>query len=463
MRGLVRGGLVVRPSGTELLDVEFEGGSLTRIEPNIAIEGHDVIDASGLLVLPGVIDAHTHMEWPGSADDFRVGTEAAALGGVTTIIDFCIQYRGATLRASVDSWKAKADPKVVTDYSLHVAISDFSPAVAGEIRGLVDEGITSFKMWMTSAHSGGLGVDDGTIVAVMEKIAASGGLVGLHCENDSVIGMLNRRYLAEGKSSALYHRLSHPPYVEAEAIRRAATFAEATGCLLYIPHLSSGLGREAVIEARRRKVDVVAETCPQFLALTDSVYARADAAHFVMSPPIKGPNDQEALWKGLVDGDIATMGSDHCPYDESAKALGSKDFTKIPNGVASTEVILAILHGQGVIKNRLTIERMVEVTSELPARLFGLFPKKGCLCAGSDADLVLFDPRADFALDAGNLHSNLTYSIYQGLHVQGRPVMTLRRGEVIASRGALMASPGSGQFIARQLPDRGVFDAGRGT
>jgi dihydropyrimidinase len=236
-------------------------------------------------------------------------------------------------------------------------------------------------------------------------------------------------------------------------VRRATTFAEAVGCSLYIPHLSSAEGRRAVLEGRARGAHLVAETCPQFLVLTEEVYQRPDAARFVMSPPIKGIRDQAQLWEGLGAGDIATVGSDHCPYADDAKAAGSQDFTRIPNGVPGTEVLLTLLHSEGVEKGRLSLEQMVAVASENPARLFGLYPRKGMLAPGSDADLVIFDPGARWSLDAQQLHSNLGYSIYSGLEVTGRPLMTILRGQVVCDRGRFRAGPGVGRFVGRGLPE----------
>ncbi|HZQ09615.1 MAG TPA: dihydropyrimidinase [Anaerolineae bacterium] len=461
MNLVIKNGTVVNASGTYRADIGITGERITQVAADISPDGAQVLDAQGKFVLPGAIDAHTHMEWPRSADDFESGTIAAACGGVTTIIDFAVQYKGKTLRETMEDWRSRADAKVCIDYGLHLVVSDFNEDTPREMQELVGEGVTSFKMWMTSSHSGGLGVDDGTIYQVMEVASQLGALVGLHCENDPMMRVLINSFLRAGKTSPEYHRLSRPPFVEAEAIRRVATIAEATDCALYIPHMSSAAGRVALREAQRRGVRVVAETCPQFLALTDKVYRRPDAARFVMSPPIKTAADQAELWRGLAEGDIVSVGSDHCPYSDERKAEGRDDFTKIPNGVPGTEAIVPLLYGKGVACGRLTLEQMVAVTAENPARLFGLYPRKGVIVVGSDADLVIFDPACPMRLDAKSLHSQISYSIYDDITVPGRPVATIARGELIAREGEFSSKKARGKFLARALPDPAIWEHAR--
>jgi dihydropyrimidinase len=458
---VIKNGMLVSASGTYRADIGVTGETITEIALELPTDGAQVIDARDKFVLPGAIDAHTHMEWPLSADDFETGTIAAACGGVTTIVDFAVQYRGTTLHETIADWKRRADPKVVSDYGLHIVVSNYGDNTADELRALVTEGVTSFKMWMTSSHSGGLGVDDATIYRVMETAAETGALVGLHCENDPVMRTLIEGFLREGKTSPLYHRLSRPPFVEAEAIRRVATFAEATNCNLYIPHMSSGAGRVALNEAQRRGVRVVAETCPQFLGLTDEVYSRPDAEHFVMSPPIKSASDQAALWDGLAVGDIVTVGSDHCPYSQEMKDKGKDNFSIMPNGVPGTEVIVPLVYGLGVATKRLTLEQMVAVTSENPAKLFGMYPKKGTLVVGADADILIFDPTTPITLDAKTLHSQIDYSLYADFTMPGRVSATIARGELIATNGNFIGKKGRGRFVARNLPDATIWEHAR--
>lgn len=462
MDRVIRGGTVVTSAGIYQADIGISGERISYIGQDLQPDGADVIDAEGKLVLPGAIDAHTHMEWPESADDFEEGTIAAASGGVTSIIDFAVQYPGKSLRETFQDWRSKADPKVVIDYGVHIVVSDFTDETGTELMSLVADGVTSFKMWMTSRHSGGLGVDDGTIYRVMQVASSLGALVGLHCENDAIIEMLIGQFLREGKTQPKYHRQSRPPLVEAEAIRRVATLAEATGCILYIPHMSSGVGRQAVREAQARGVQVVAETCPQFLTLTDEVYDREDAARFVLSPPIKSAADQDELWRGLARGDIVSIGSDHCPYSDEMKARGKDNFADIPNGIPGTEVIVPLLYGIGVAEDRLTLEQMVAVTAENPARMFGLFPQKGTIAVGSDADLVVFDPNRPTRLTRESLHSQLGYSVYDHVTVPGYPTTTIARGQVICQDGEFLGEKGRGRFLARNLPDTTLWDRARG-
>ncbi len=461
MDTIIKNGTLVTLGGLYRADLGITGEKISHIALDLPTEGKQVVDARERFVLPGAIDAHTHMEWPGSADDFETGTRAAAHGGVTTIVDFAVQYRGKTLQETIMDWRSRADPKVVIDYGLHIVVSSFNADTAGELKTLAADGITSFKMWMTSSHSGGLGVDDAVIYQVMDVAAQVGALVGLHCENDPAMRLLIQNFLKAGKTGPLYHRLSRPPFVEAEAIRRVATLAEATSCNLYIPHMSSGAGRVALNEAQARGVRVVAETCPQFLSLTDEVYTRADAAHFVMSPPIKMQQDQDELWAGLAAGDIVSVGSDHCPYSDEMKQKGKDDFSIIPNGVPGTEAIVPIVYGLGVARKRLTLPQMVAVTAENPARLFGMYPRKGVLRVGSDADIIILDPQGITALDAKSMHSGIEYSVYNDFVLPGRVVATIARGECIVRDDEFTSNSGRGKFLARSNPDPAIWKRAR--
>lgn len=461
MDTVIKNGTLVTPLGEYRADIRITGEIISEIGLDLTTGDAAMLDAEGCFVLPGAIDAHTHMEWPLSADDFEQGTIAAACGGVTTIIDFAVQYRGKTLAETITDWRSRADPKVVIDYGLHIVITSFDDKTAAALDALVREGITSFKMFMTSSHSGGLGVDDGTIYQVMQVASGLGALVGLHCENDPVMRVLIQSFLEQGKTTPLYHRLSRPPFVEAEAIRRVATLAEATECNLYIPHMSSSAGRVALREAQARGVRVVAETCPQFLALTDEVYTRPDAAHFVMSPPIKTQFDQNELWAGLAAGDIVSVGSDHCPYSTKIKQKGKDDFSIMPNGVPGTEAIVPLVYGLGVAQGKLTLPQMVAVTSEQPARLFGMYPRKGALRPGSDADLIVLDPNGSTKLDTRSMHSQIDYSLYQDFTVPGRIAATLARGEWVARDREFVSNKGRGRFVARATPDATIWEHAR--
>lgn len=458
MPTVIKNGTIITATGSYRADIAVDDERIVALGHDLPTTGTTVIDANGKFVLPGGIDAHTHLEWPNSADDFEAGTIAAACGGITTIVDFAVQYPGRGLADTIADWRTKADGNVCIDYALHAVVTSFTDETEQEMAALVEMGVTGFKLWMTSSHSGGLGVDDSIIYNVMQAASRLGALVGIHCENDTLITNLASGFLRAQKTNPAFHRRSRPSLVEAEAIRRVTTFAEATGCRLYIPHMSSAAGRTAVREARRRGVSVVAETCPQFLILTDAVYERPDAARFVLSPPIKSASDQNALWDGLAAGDIVSVGSDHCPYSDEMKARGCSNFTLIPNGVPGTETIIPLLYGQGVVTDRLTMEQMVAVTATNPARLFGLYPRKGRIAVGADADLVVFDPDRPIRLEHTTLHSRIGYSIYEDITVPGYPDLTMSRGRIIARDGQFVGEPGWGRFLRRVLPDPSIWE-----
>ena len=450
---LIKNGTIVTESQVVQADVGVDGGVVTHIGKDIRGPASRVLDAAGKLVLPGGIDAHTHFEMPfmgtHTADDFESGTVAAACGGITTIIDFAMQQKGDSLFDALETWRRKADPKVCVDYGLHVVITEVNETTFNEIKRVVDYGVPSFKLYMAYRNEGLL-LDDASIYRVMQETAKCGGLVGLHCENEDLIQYFVSALLKEGKTGAEYHPKAKPAIVEGEAVRRALTLAEYAGANMYVVHTSSRLGREAIRDAPQRGIRAFAETCPHYLTFTDEVYARPDGMNFVMSPPIKKEADRASLWQGLAEGDVKTMGSDHACFTTQQKLIGRDDFTKIPNGVAGTEVIIPILYSRGVREGIISLNRLVQVTSCNPARLFGLWPQKGTIAVDSDADLVIFDPEKRVRLTADNLHSRIDHSIYEDYTCHGYPATTISRGEIVQENGHFTGKKGRGKFLRRK-------------
>jgi dihydropyrimidinase len=388
-----------------------------------------------------------------STDDFETGTIAAAHGGTTTVIDFATPEPGESLLAALDTWQAKAAGKAVVDYGFHMVLRDFGERTASEVRLLGDrEGITSFKMFM--AYPGRLMADDGAIFAAMRGTRDAGSLVMVHAENGGAIEVLVAEALRRGDTAPRFHALTRPVRAEAEAAARAIALAEMAGAPVFIVHLSSAEALEAVRAGRRRGVAVLAETCPQYLCLSDAEYERAgfEAAKFVMSPPLRPAPHQDALWRGLAARDLDTVGTDHCPFgfsDPPHKRRGRDDFSKIPNGAPGIETRLMLLWDAGVRTGRITPERFVEVISGAPARIFGLWPRKGTIAAGADADIVIWNPDTRVTLSASTQHMRADYSLYEGRTVTGAPETVLSRGEIIADRGAFLGRAGRGRFLAR--------------
>lgn len=451
---LVKEAKIVTSSDIFDADIYVEDGIISAIARSIDNkQAERVINARGKLLLPGGIDGHTHFEMPfmgtTTADDFYSGTVCSAAGGITTIIDFAVQQKGESLKRALDNWHSKASGKAIVDYSFHVIFRDVNDATLDEVKEVIDSGVTSFKVF-TTYRKEGLMLDDGEIVEVMKRVSSNGGLIAVHAENDGIAEANVKRFKKENKKEAIYHALSKPAIVEGEAVKRMLTLAEYTGARMYIVHLSSRMGREQIKEACLKGMNVFAETCPHYLVFDDSVYRREDAKYFVMSPPIKGKEDREALWEGLIEGDIKTVASDHADFTSEQKSLGDEDFTKIPNGVAGTEVIIPILFTEGYRKGRLTLQKLVQVTSTNAAKAYNLYPRKGTIAIGSDADFYLLDPDKKVRLTADNLHSRIDYSIYEDFIAEGYPIMTVSRGEVIFEDGQITADRGRGKFQARK-------------
>ncbi len=455
-RTLIRNGTVVTARETVAADVLVEGESIKEVRKGIPADGVDrVIDATGLYVMPGGIDAHTHLDMPfggtTSADDFETGTRAAAFGGTTTIVDFAIQARGTRMRDALDTWWKKAEGRACTDYGLHMIVTDLANSGLEDMDDMVREGVASFKLFM--AYPNVLMVDDGTIFKALSQTAKNGALICMHAENGSVIDVIVARALAEGKTAPVYHALTRPPRAEAEAVHRAIAMAEIAGVPVYIVHLSSEDALNQVREARDRGVPAFAETCPQYLLLSIEELERPgfEGAKYVFTPPLRPKEHQPKLWDGLKHDHLQVVSTDHCPFCfEDQKVLGKDDFTKIPNGGPGIENRLQLIYHHGVNKGQLSLSRFVELTSTAPARIFGMYPKKGEIAAGSDADLVLWDPTEEMTISAATHHMRVDYSMFEGFRVRGNARTVLSRGEVIVDRGEFLGKPGRGRYLKRQ-------------
>jgi len=452
MRTLIRHGTVVTAGRTVRADVLVDGEHVAAVAPSIEVPADRVIDATARYVLPGGVDAHTHMDLPmGStvtADDFLTGTRAAAFGGTTTIVDFAIQGTGEGLRPGLERWQGKARIAAV-DYGFHMIVKSLDDSVLQEMDELVDDGVTSFKLFM--AYPGVYMLDDDAILTAMRRAAGNGALILLHAETGPRIEALRRRLIAEGKTEPRYHGQSRPPSMEAHAVRRTFELAEAAGAAAYVVHLSSRDGLEEVRAARARGVAAFAETCPQYLFLSEEDMARPgfEGAKFVCSPPLRPKDHQDELWNGLADGDLQVVATDHAPFNfVGQKDQGVDDFTRIPNGLPTVEDRFTLLF-QGVHQGRIGLERFVDLVATAPAKLFGLYPRKGTIEPGSDADLVVFDPARERVLSVATHHMNVDYSCFEGLTVRGLPEVVLQRGEILVENGAFLSAPGRGRFLRR--------------
>jgi dihydropyrimidinase len=453
---IIKGGTVVTATDTYAADVGILGEKVSAIGASLPVEGATkVIDAAGKYVIPGGIDVHTHLDMPfggtTSADDFASGTIAAAHGGTTTLIDFAIQYKGQTLRTAFDAWMKKAEGKAAIDYAFHCIITDLPDACLQEMGPLVREGVTSFKLFM--AYPGVFMLDDGSIFRAMSEASRHGGLVCMHAENGGAIDVMVQRALAEGKKAPKYHALTRPTTAEAEATARAIALAEMAGAPVYIVHLSCNDALEKVREARDRGVAAYAETCPQYLYLSlENMDAPGfEGAKYVFTPPLREKWHQEKLWQGLAQDDLQVVSTDHCPFCfKEQKEMGKDDFTKIPNGGPGIEHRLSLVFSGGVHGGRFNANRFVQTVSTAPAKLFGLYPRKGTVAVGSDADLVVFDPNEEQVISAKTHHMRVDYSMFEGIKVKGVPKVVLSRGRVVIQNGIFAGKTGAGAFLKRQ-------------
>jgi dihydropyrimidinase len=453
---LIQNGTVVTAEATTAADVLVEGSTIREVRAGISPQGHTVVDATGLLVLPGGIDAHTHLDMPfggtTSADDFETGTRAAAIGGTTTIVDFAIQARGTKMRSALDTWWKKAEGKACIDYGLHMIVTDLGTSGLEDMDDMVREGVASFKLFM--AYPNVLMVDDATIFKALQQTAKNGALICMHAENGSVIDVIVQQSLAEGKTAPIYHALTRPTIAEAEAVQRAIAMAEIAGAPVYIVHLSSEDALNQVREARDRGVPAFAETCPQYLLLSieDQMPGKSfEEAKYVFTPPLREKKNQPKLWEGLKHDHLQVVSTDHCPFCfEDQKSLGKDDFTKIPNGGPGIENRMQLIHHHGVNSGRLTLNRFVEITSTAPARIFGMYPKKGTIAAGSDADLVLWNPNTEHTISAATHNMRCDYSMFEGFHVRGNAERVYSRGELIVENGRYIGKVGRGSYLKRE-------------
>jgi dihydropyrimidinase len=453
MRVLIKNGQIVTAVDNYFADLLIEDGKVAIIGNKLDMEADRTIDASGKLVIPGGIDPHTHMELPfggtSSSDDFRTGTIAAAHGGTTTIIDFAVQYKGESLIEAVDNWHKKAEGKTAIDYGFHLITTDLPDERIPEMKALITEGVMSFKMFM--AYPGVFLVDDATIYRAMKVAGNAGGLICMHAENGIIINEIIKEALAEGKTAPKYHALTRPTRAEAEGVHRAIAIAEMAGAPVYIVHLSCSDALEEVREARDNGIPAYAETCPQYLFLDYSLYEKEgfEGAKWVMTPPLREKWNQEKLWQGLAGNDLQVVSTDHCPFCfKEQKELGRDDFTKIPNGGPGVEHRMSLVHN-GVAEGRISLNRFVELTSTSAAKLFGLFPRKGTIAVGSDADIVVFDPAEEITISAATHHMNVDYSAYEGMKVKGATKTVLSRGRVVIEDGKYTGKAGDGEFLRR--------------
>jgi len=453
MSVLIQNGRLITAGDNYVADIYVEGETISAIGKNLNVNADKTIDASGKLVFPGGIDPHVHLDMPFmgtySADDYYTGTNAALHGGTTMLIDFILQTQGRPLSEALETWKKKSEGKAVGDYSYHMAVTDFNDETKKEIKGLIeDEGIVSFKTFM--AYKGALMIDDRQMVALMTEVKKQGGMVTVHATNGDMIDHLIAKHRAEGKMDPLYHYLSQPEVTEAEASGRFCDMANYTGVPAYIVHMTCEGALNAVRSRTKRNQKVNVETCIQYLVLNARLYEKGfESSKWVMSPPLREPKDMESLWAGLNQGLIQVVATDHCPFTMEQKSMGKDDFSKIPNGHPAVEHRVELLFSEGVNKGRITLNKFVELTSTNAAKIFGMFPRKGTIGVGCDADIVIFDPKEKHTISADTHHHNCDYSGYEGWEVTGKTKTVLLRGKIAVDNGETLVEKGYGQFIKR--------------
>lgn len=448
---LIRNASVVNAHESFTADIAVKNGRIVCIGQNLDIYAERTVDATGLLVLPGAIDAHTHLAMPFggtvSADSYLAGTRAAACGGVTTVFDYPIQRKGKGIIETVEARRAMCAPEACVDYAFHCCVTDLNDgALLDEIEQAADYGVTSFKCFLVYKKEGMM-VDDGTLVKLLLKAKETGTIINIHAENPDVIDINIQQFLSEGKTSPWYHYLSRPEFVEAEADKRAVHWAKSVGAPLYLVHMADKEGLEAAVAAKQEGHDIYIETCPQYLEYTCDVYKREDGRNFVCSPPMKGAESQAALWDAVQKGTIDTVATDHCPFQSYEKDWGKDDFTKIPNGCAGVENLYPYMLS-AANEGKISFNRAVELCSANPAKIFGC-SQKGSIAVGLDADIVIYDPSKEVTVSVGNMHSDYDHTIWEGKTMHGYPVQTYVRGRLVYDAGEFVGEPGYGQYVKR--------------
>ncbi len=451
---LIKNGRVITAADDYTADIFIENEKIKLIGKNLEVKADKVIDAAGKLIFPGGIDPHVHLDMPFmgtySSDNYETGTRAALFGGTTMVIDFILQTQGKSLHDALGEWKGRSDGNAVGDYSFHMAVTDFNENTKAEIKEIIEkEGITSFKTFM--AYKGALMIDDRQMVGLMNEVKKQGGMVTTHATNGDMIDYLVAKHKSEGKLSPLYHYISQPEITESEASNRFADMAHHTGVPSYIVHMTCEGALNHIRDAAKRNQKVFVETCIQYLVLDASLYDKGfESAKWVMSPPLREKKDQAALWAGINQGTVQVVATDHCPFMWEQKKMGEKDFSKIPNGHPAIEHRMELLFSEGVKKDRISLNKFVEVTSTNAAKIFGMYPEKGTIAIGSDADLVIFDPNEKHTISVNTHHMNCDYSGYEGWEITGKCKTIILRGKVAVDDNKLLVDKGYGKFIKRK-------------
>ena len=446
---IIKNGMIVTPSETFKADLAVNDGKIVEISSEITSKASTIIDAKEKYILPGAIDAHTHLAMPFggtiSADDYFAGTRAAACGGTTTVFDFALQDFDEKMVDTIKRRDKIASNQAAVDYAFHIGVKDIHGELLDSMKDAVEYGVPSFKVFMVYDF----GVSDGVFYQVLKKSKEINAMISVHAENNEMVNYNVEKFLSEGKKSPWYHYLSRPEFVEAEADMRAIQWAKATGAKLYIVHLANEEGVKAVTKAKEEGYPIYAETCPQYLNFTNEVYKREDARNFVCSPPIKGQKSQDALWKAIKRGDIDVIATDHCPFMQSEKDWGIDDFTKIPNGCAGVENMYPYMLSKAN-SGEISFNKVVEICSSNPAKIFGC-SQKGSLSVGKDADIVIYDPKKDFTITCEDMHSDYDHTIWEGVSLHGYPEMTFSRGRLVYKNGQFLGEAGYGKFVKRKL------------
>jgi dihydropyrimidinase len=451
---LIKNGRIITAEQDYIADIYIEKEKVTLIGENLKNQADKIINAKGKYVIPGGIDVHTHLDMPfggtTSSDDFETGTKAAAFGGTTSLIDFAIQPKGGSMREGLETWMAKAKGKATIDYGFHMIITDLPDERLSEMDEMVKDGVTSFKLFL--AYPGVLMVDDATIYKAMQQSKKNGALICMHAENGQVIDLIVEQTVAAGNLAPKYHALSRPAAAEGESTNRAIALAEMAGTPVYIVHLTCNDALTKVTDARNAKLPAYAETCPQYLylSLDDISKPGFEGAKYVFSPPVREKWHQDKLWEGLQNNDLQVVSTDHCPFNfKGQKELGKDDFTKIPNGGPGLENRLHLTFQGGVNEGRFSVNRWVEIISTNPAKIFGMYPRKGTIAVDSEADIVIWDPNKEHTISAKTHHMNVDYSMFEGMKIKGTAETVLSRGDVIVQDNKFLGSAGRGNFVKR--------------